>query len=199
MLGRSGKAARVLIAVFCVVGLSLPVNARGQANTGTVAGTVKDVQGGVVPGATLVLVSEGRGTRSTVVVTNTNGDYVFPNVAPDTYAIEVTMSGFKNIRRGGVAVSPGDRVTVPVLTLEVGGATETVSVTAEAPLIQAQSGERSFTVATASVDNLPIANRSFTVLVGLAPGMNVTARLGGGGANNATFDGIGIIDTGSRG
>jgi len=123
---------------------------------------------------------------------------VFANVAPDTYAAEVAMDGFKTLRREGIAVSPGDRLVIPTLELEVGGRSETVNVTAEAPLIQAQSGERSFTIATSSVENLPIANRSFTGLVGLAPGMVGTARLGGGGQNNATFDGIGIIDTGSN-
>ena len=56
------------------------------------------------------------------------------------------MDGFKTVRRQGINVSGGDRVVGPALTLEVGGATETVNVTAEAPLIQAQSGERSFAV-----------------------------------------------------
>ncbi len=196
--GNPAGASRVVLStVLCVMWLGLPAIARGQATTGTVTGTVKDTQGGVLPGATLVLVSEGRGTRSAVVTTNASGDYIFANLAPDTYAVEATMSGFKTFRRGGIAVSPGDRLTVPAI-MELGGASETVNVTAEAPLIQAQSGERSFTITTSAVENLPIASRSFTGLVGLAPGMNGTARLGGGGQNNATFDGIGIIDTGSN-
>jgi Carboxypeptidase regulatory-like domain len=197
--GNAGGAWRVVLStVLCAMWLMLPALARGQATTGTVTGTVKDTQGGVLPGASLVLISEGRGTRSAVVTTNGSGDYVFANLAPDTYAVEATMSGFKTFRRGGIAVSPGDRLTVPAIELTLGGASETVNVTAEAPLIQAQSGERSFTIATSAVENLPIASRSFTGLVGLAPGMNGTARLGGGGQNNATFDGIGIIDTGSN-
>ena len=70
-----------------------------QITTGTVAGTVKDAQGGVVPGATVVLISEARGTQTAPAVTNEAGDYVFPNVTPDTYTVEVTMEGFKTIRR----------------------------------------------------------------------------------------------------
>ena len=120
---------------LCAFGVAVPASA--QITTGTVTGTVKDAQGGVVPGATVVLISEARGTKSAAVVTNETGDYVFPNVTPDTYTVEVTMPGFKTLQRTGVAVSGGDRVAVGALALEVGGATETVNVTAEAPLIQA--------------------------------------------------------------
>jgi hypothetical protein len=177
--------------------------ALAQVTTGTVYGTIKDAQGGVIPGATLVLTSETRATKSAPVASNASGDYVFPNVTVDTYTLEVTMSGFKTLKRAGLAVSAGDRVAVPVITLDVGGTSEVVDVTGEAPMIQAQSGERSFTVATSAVENLPIQNRTFSALAALAPGMsnsggNNPARLGAAGANNAMFDGIGIIDTGSN-
>ena len=70
--------------------LALP--AAAQLTTGSVAGTVKDAQGGVIPGATVTLVSETRGTKSIPVTTDANGDFVFPNVTADTYTIEVEMS-----------------------------------------------------------------------------------------------------------
>jgi hypothetical protein len=151
----------------------------------------------VIPGATLVLTSETRATKSAPAVSNATGDYVFPNVTADKYTLEVTMSGFKTMKRTGLAVSPGDRVAVPVITLDVGGASETVDVKGESPIIQAQSGERSFTVSTEAVENLPIASRSFVGLVALAPGTNGSTDRAGG-STNATFDGIGIIDTGSN-
>src|SRR5262245_31951432 len=190
-------AAALAVAVFS----ALPVSA--QITTGNVLGTIKDAQGGVVPGATVVLISDTRGTKSAPVVTNATGDYVFPNVTADTYTLEVTMSGFKTLKRPAVTVSPGDRVAVPALTLEVGGTSENVEVRGESPIIQAQSGERSFTVVTSAVENLPISNRTFSALAALAPGMSNSggtnpARLGAAGANNALFDGIGIIDTGSN-
>ena len=84
--------------------------------------------------------------------------------------------------------------------IEVGGAAETVNVTAEAPLIQAPSGERSFTVTTASVENLPLSNRNFASLTPLAPGVTgTTTRLGGGGQNNIMMDGVSTMDTGNNG
>jgi len=129
--------------------------AAAQITTGTVAGTIQDSQGGVVPGATVVLVSEARGTRSLPAVTNATGDYVFPNTTADTYTVEVTMPGFRTLTRAGVAVSAGERVSVPVLTLEPGGAQETVTVIAESPLVQASSAERSFAITTQQIETFP--------------------------------------------
>ena len=81
----------------------------GPVTTGTVTGTVKDPQGGTVPGATVTLTSVTRGTTLDTT-TNENGDFVFPNVAGDTYTVRVTMDGFKTLERRDVPVSPGDRV-----------------------------------------------------------------------------------------
>src|ERR1700704_3541260 len=106
--------------------VSSPVLA--QITTGTVTGTVKDTQGGVTPGATVVLISETRGTKSAPAVTNEAGNYVFPNVTPDTYTVEVTLEAFKAVKRTGVAVSAGDRVGVQPLTPEPGALAETVTV-----------------------------------------------------------------------
>ena len=98
----------VRLAVCCVlVCLALARPASAQVTTGTVFGTVKDAQGGVIPGVTLVLTSETRGTKTAPVVTNATGDYVFPNVTADRYTLDATMSGFKALKRPGVVVSPG--------------------------------------------------------------------------------------------
>jgi len=67
-------------------------------------------------------------------------------VAPDTYDVVVTLEGFKTLKRGPIVVSAGDRVGIGSLTIEVGVLSETVQVTGESPLVQAQSGERSFAI-----------------------------------------------------
>ena len=102
---------------------------------------------------------------------------MFPNVTGDTYNIKVTLEGFKTLERKNVAVSPGDRVGVGALTFEVGGLNETVTVSGEIPVIQSQSGERSFTVSTEAVSNLPIAGRNWSSLTALTPGVIGTTRL----------------------
>jgi hypothetical protein len=194
-----GRALALAMVALCAGAL----DATAQITTGTIAGTVKDSQGGVVPGATVVLVSEARGTRSAPAVTNAQGDYVLPNVTADTYTVEVTMEGFKTIKRTGISVSGGDRVAVPALTLEVGGASETVNVTAEAALVQSQSGERSFAVATEQIENLPISRGNFTSVTSFTPGVIAGGsggiRLGGTSQNNIMMDGVSAMDTGNNG
>ncbi len=192
---------QVVVVVGCL--LAGAAAASAQVTTGSIGGTVKDPQGGVIPGATVMLISESQNTRSAPVVTNGTGDFVFVNVKSDTYTIEVTMDAFKTIRKTGVRLGAAERVSAGVLTIEPGGVAETVEVKGESPLVQASSGERSFTVDTEAVQNLPLQGRSFTQLASLAPGVTGTSRIGdrsstGGGDTNVQMDGVSTMDTGSN-
>ncbi len=167
----------------------------------TVAGTVKDAQGGIIPGATVTLISEARGTTFEGQ-SGATGDFVISNIPADTYTIRVTMDGFKTTERKGVAISLGERVAVGAVTIEVGTLAETVLVTGEAPIIQAQTGERSFTVAKEAVENLPVTTRYFGQFAALAPGVVVTgnnrfARIDGA-RTNYMLDGISSVNTGGN-
>jgi hypothetical protein len=196
---------QVLRYTAAIGGLALVVTASvaAQGITGTITGTVKDPQGGVVPGATVTLISSTRDTASAPVVTSASGDFVFPNVTADSYTIQVEMPSFRTLRRTGLAVSPGSIVALGTLTIDIGGRSEVVVVTGEAPLVQAASGERSFSVSTESVANLPLPGRTFESLLSLAPGVIVTpgaldpaARAGGGGGSNYMLDGATAMDPG---
>ena len=190
-------------ALIAVLVLSYPVLA--QITTGTVTGSVKDPTGAVIPGASVVLISETRGTRSAPAVTNSTGDYVFPNVTADTYTIEVTLDAFKTVTRKGISVSGGDRVGIPPLILEPGTLAETVTVIGQSPLVQTQSGERSYAVSNKQIETLPFARSNFTTLTAFTPGVVQTGasaggtRLGGAGQNNIMMDGISAMDTGNNG
>jgi hypothetical protein len=195
--------ARLQRSVIAAVYLLGATAASAQITTGSIAGTVKDAQGGVIPGATAILISESQNTKSAPVVTNATGDFVFVNVKSDTYTVEVTMPSFKTIRKTGVRLGAAERITIGTVTIEPGGVAETVVVKAEAPLVQASSGERSFTVDTEAVQNLPLLGRSFTQLASLAPGVTGTSRIGdrastGGGDTNVQMDGVSTMDTGSN-
>jgi hypothetical protein len=168
--------------------------------TGAVAGSVKDVQGSVIPGATITLVSETRGT-SIVGVTNATGDFVVPNIPGDTYTVRVSMDGFKTAERRGVRVSPGDRVGLGAVTIEQGVVAETVVVSAEAPLMQTQTGDRTFTVPTESVQNLPVAGRNFASFATMTPGVlaqGTAAVRADGARTNYILDGVSSVNTGGN-
>jgi hypothetical protein len=196
----------VVIGLDLVVGLLLlSAPAGAQITTGTVSGTVKDQSGGVIPGATVLLSSETRGTKLAPAITNESGDFVFPNVTADTYTVEVALDGFRTVKRTGVAVSGGDRVGLGSFTLEPGALAENVLVVGESPLVQTQSGERSFAVRAEQIDTLPFARNNFTSLTAFTPGVvqiGASAggtRLGGAGQNNIMMDGISAMDTGNNG
>jgi len=199
------KISATWIWLVCLLLLCGSLPAGAQITTGMVTGRVIDSSGGVVPGARVILISEARGTRTAAVATNETGDYVFANMTPDTYTVEVTAASFKTTRRTGIVVTGGDRVGVPPLTLEVGTTVESVTVTAEAALVQTQSGERSFAIETKQIESLPIGHGNFTNLVAFTPGVmegGASAggtRLGGASQNNIMMDGISARDTGNNG
>ena len=185
-----------IVAALFLLALSAPA----QITTGTVTGRVLDPSGAVVPNAHVAMISEARGTKTAPVNTNGNGDYVFPDVAADTYTVEVTVPAFKTTRETGIVVTGGDRVGVPPITLQVGGTTETVTVTAEATLVQTQSGERSFAIDTAAIESLPVTHGNFTSVVAFTPGVDGTSRLGSPqDQQNIMMDGISAMDTGNNG
>ena len=99
----------------------------------------------------------------------------------------------------------GDRVGVQPITIEPGTISETVTVTAESPLVQTQSAERSYAVSATQIDNLPVARNNFTSMAAFTPGVVQTGdsagatRQGGAGQNNIMMDGISAMDTGNNG
>ena len=190
---------RGLVIVF-IIGIALSRPASAQITTGTAGGTVKDDQGLPIPGATVTLISEARGTKMPAVFTGTTGDFVVPNLTPDSYTVEVTLEGFHAMRRAGIVVGGGDRVNIGALTLTVGSTSETVTVTAESPLIQTQSGERSFAISAEAVQAIAVNGRAYNTLVNLAPGV-VAGTVNGLRVNQNTLqiDGITSVDTGNNG
>ena len=192
---------RLVAALLALAAAATGASAQGV--TGTVSGTIKDPQGATLPGAAVTLISETRGTTLASVVTNTDGDFVIPNITADTYTLQVVMPAFKTLKRTGVAVGPGARVTLGTITIEVGARTEEITVRGETPIIQAASGDKSYTITTESVRSLPLAGRTYDALLGLMPGVAVNpggltpaSRLGGGGDSNFMLDGATSMDPG---
>jgi hypothetical protein len=202
-------------ATLLLLALAAPRAAAAQGVTATVSGTVKDSQNAVVPGATVTLISESKRTESAPVITNSTGDFVFPNIAADTYTVRVEMPSFKTLQRSGLQVSPGSTIAIGALIIEIGGTSEIVTVKGETPLVQMATGEKSFSIDPSMAAALPLNNRSYIALLVLAPGVNVdpnslasqlttgsantnppATRIGGGGDGNFMVDGVTTMDPG---
>lgn len=128
--------ARLLSTVLWVVLLS-QMPAVAQETSADILGTVSDPSGAVVPGVAVKLTNLGtqitQGTTS-----NSVGDYVFSLLMPGKYSLSVTAPGFKTVVIPMIALAAGDRNRENAV-LATGGANETVTVTADAPLLQRET------------------------------------------------------------
>src|SRR5579871_698344 len=153
---------------FVVFVLATQGSAWAQAG-GSVSGTVKDRSGGVVPGASVTLINTTLGA-SFNTVTDAQGAYAFPNVPVGRYDLTMSLEGFKQTKRTGLAVDINGRLQIDV-TLDVGGQTDTVTVTAGAVLVETTSTQIGEVVPAATMTTLSLNGRSFTDLLAIQPGV----------------------------
>ena len=165
---------KILILSLLLLVAALPVAA--QSLTGTVAGVVKDEQGGVLPGVTVTLIGK-TGNRATT--TDAEGAFRFAAVNPGTYAITTELSGFRTKRQDNVDVGIGKMADIN-FTLGVGGVTETVDVVGESPVVDVASSSTDNTLSQDMLFNLPIRpDNAATDLMNYLPGINSGSAYGG--------------------
>src|SRR6266566_7745292 len=140
----------------------------GQAVYGSILGTVTDPQGAAVANAKVTVTDQRKGTSDTTT-TNDSGNYSVTHLIPDVYTVRVEAPGFKASEQKDVNVSADAASNVP-LQFQVGGTSETVEVTAEAPQLKTDRADVATTFNEKYVEDLPILNRNFTSLQLLAPG-----------------------------
>ena len=147
--------------------LGVPRPARGQSTLGTIRGTVWDPQRQAVPKATIVVVDE---TTSVARASETGptGDYEVANLKAGTYRIEVRALGFKAHERTGTTLPAGDTVRIDV-ALEIGSSSETVTVTAAAPVIRLESQAVEGGLDARQLRSLPRNSREFQSFLHLNP------------------------------
>ena len=146
-----------------------------NATTGTIGGVVRDAQEGVLPGAAVVAVHAGTGTRRETF-TRADGRFSLLNVPVGAYDLEVALTGFGTQALTGVVVTLGESTEVPV-TLQLAALTETVQVTAEASAVfsPARSGTTAG-VATGVIESLPTLQRSLQDFARVNPFFVKTTR-----------------------
>ena len=200
------------IVVLCL-GVMAALPAAGQEARGTILGRVTDPQGAVVPGASVVITNiETNSVARTT--TNATGYYEVPLLPGGRYTISVELSGFKKTVRGPVELSVGSRLEITV-ELAVGNIAETVTVTAEAPLLETTSASGGRVIDTRHMIELPYSDMNPFALTGLAAGMQWTGQpeyrrpfdnggtsafntAGGIGQNEYGIDGATVTGTGRR-
>jgi len=168
-----GRRLRVVarhIALPLMILLFATSFALGQLTTADILGTVTDSSGAELPNASVTLRNLGTNDVRTTK-TNGSGDYSFNLLQPGRYSIRVEASGFKTSTTESLSVEAGDRARADS-HLEVGASTETITVEAQTPLLQADNATVSSTVTAKAVQDLPLNGRNFVQLVQIVPGAN---------------------------
>src|SRR5258706_1292614 len=161
---RSAKLAAVLMFVLVSSAVLVSQTGTGQAN-----GTVTDPSGAVVAGASVKLINQATNIENQTE-TNNSGYFVFINVRPGSYVLNVEKQGFKSARTSPFDVDVSREVSRQI-TLALGSAAETVEVTSAAPLLESSTTELGTVIETKVVNDLPLNGRNFTQLLTLTPGV----------------------------
>src|SRR4051794_29222207 len=140
----------------------------GQAFYGTVVGTVTDQSGAALRGAAVTLTNAGTGVRNQVQA-GANGEYQFLNLVPGPYRVDVEQSGFKKATLPNIEVTVSGTVRADI-SMQLGDVTQSVEVSAAAPLLQTENANLSHVVNSRSVDELPVNGRNVMNLIALVPG-----------------------------
>ena len=205
------RYAKMLIAV--VVVCLAARTAATQSFQGGLRGTVRDAQG-VIPSVTIALVNEENGVARETV-SNAVGEYSFPGVVPGVYTVRTAVSGFKTFERKGARIGTQQFLTLDIV-MEVGALEETLTVTAEAPLIETSNASTGDVLDKRTLDTLPSISRMAFLASNTVPTVTYTGNphmnrmqdqteasrisLGGGISvgNNYLLDGYPITDLQNR-
>jgi outer membrane receptor protein involved in Fe transport len=159
-----------------------------NANTGEIKGTVQDATGAVVEGVRVTITNTETGVNR-ATTSNSSGIYDAPSVPTGPYTITFSKSGFKDLIRKGVTLQVQ---TIAIdATLQVGNTTESVTVTAEAPLLETETSDQHVNLNAEAIRTAPIVGTDWRAeMVQLIPGVN-----NGGNVGEANGQGVGVNGT----
>src|SRR5262245_53792891 len=157
-----------LFAIFLVFALVVPF-ALAQQGTSSIKGRVTAGDGSVLPGVTVTIKHQESGVVRTTE-SDKDGVYIMNAVIPGPYDLSAELQGFKSFKRRGVRLEVGKTATVDV-KLDMGAATEEITVTASAPIVDVTSKEVGGNITSKELTELPSVNRNFIGFIGLLPGV----------------------------
>lgn len=155
-------------ATFCIFGLC----ALAQEYRATLSGRITDPQGAVIANTRVAVLQVETGSRYETV-SGPDGLYTIPFLPPAAYRITAEASGFKKYDREGIRLDANGRLSLDI-EMAVGAMTETVSVTAEAPMLTTATASSGQVINTRQIDNMPLSGRTPLALAQLAFGVTPT-------------------------
>ena len=186
------------VALFACIFI-MPAALHAQAGSGELTGEIRDPSEALVASATVTLTYSDT-NQAYSSATSDHGVYAFSSLKPGLYILAIEATGFKRLRRESVTVTTGERTRVD-LKLTVGSATESVTITADAPPLRTDSPAMGQAVKTDTITSLPLVQRNYVSLIGLSagvalpPGPGQFPRLNGSRprTNEYLYDGISVL------
>jgi hypothetical protein len=167
-LGLTGCVGVMVSCLVIAIGMA-PLTAGAQVTTASIGGNVTDQSGAKVPNALVVITSTTTGaTRATR--SNKAGDFSFSAVESGDYSLTITAKGFGTISETGIHLDPADQRTLRDLKLDVGAASDVVTVDATDAGISTDGGEISSLISAEDIQHLAIEGRDVTELLKIIPG-----------------------------
>ncbi len=194
--GENTMNRSVAVLRACLLALVSVCALFAQRDLGTITGTVTDPQGGAVANARIVITEDATGLTYEAA-TDASGTYSRPLLKPGTYSVAVEAPGFRKAEQKGIEVNPGERAAANI-ALEIGNASQTVEVSAAAPLLQTESTVQGANLNSSEVTELPLGGqRTFAFLARLSPGV-LPAEPGARDALGGGFSANGVRSTGEN-
>ncbi len=173
---RTGCTARNSIGILALVVLLLSLPVFAQLPTGTILGVVKDQTGAMLSNSTVTIINTDTG-RTQTVTTGDDGSYRAPALPVGNYEVKAEHGGFKTQTQQGLVLQVTQEMVV-TMTLQTGEATEVVTVTSEAPLVNTTNSSLGGLVNEQSMSDLPLNGRNYVDLALLQPGIAHSAEAG---------------------
>jgi hypothetical protein len=196
-VGGNHRVIAWTLGLLLLVLMAIPASAQ---EAGSILGVIKDSSGGVVPNAKVTVTDTATGNARTIQ-TGSDGAYRVPGLRPGLYSLKVEAQGFQTQTQTGLTLNVAQQL-VSNATLQVGAATQEVTVTGEAPVINTTTSSVGGLVNDQQISELPLNGRNYTDLTLLQPGVAQTTHNGLGDtglwyssngahprANNYTLDG----------
>jgi Carboxypeptidase regulatory-like domain len=169
---KSGNAMAVKVRNFlliCILSICAGSVALAQAGRGSISGLVSDPSGAIVPGAAVVLRNPTTGVTQHTVTTSA-GLYTFISLNPGVYQVTASQAGFKSVVQEKITVNV-DEVTEVNITLQVGAATETITVTEGVSLVEPSNSTVGLLIPAEAIDRVPLLYRNVFDLIQLSAGV----------------------------
>ncbi|HSS20879.1 MAG TPA: TonB-dependent receptor [Pyrinomonadaceae bacterium] len=169
MTKATSSIARICSLVVFILALAVAALGQSQATTGNIEGRVLDPKDAAVPGATVTATSQQTGLERTAT-TDDQGVFAISFLVPGLYTVKANASGFTQTEAREVVVTVGGKTPLDV-RLSVGGATGSVTVSSEAPVVETNLSSVSTTINSRAIENLPVNGRNYLDFATLTPGV----------------------------